>query len=233
MNLDPILISLKTAAVAILLTFVIGTLLAYVVYKMKSRVLKSVLDAVLTLPLVLPPTVAGFFLLYIFGVYRPIGKLLGEIGVKLVFNWPATVVAAVVIALPLMYRSAKAAFLQVDEVYLQAARTIGMPERAIFVRILLPLARPGLASGGILAFSRGLGEFGATAMIAGNIPGLTRTMPLAIYSAVSGGNMEQAYTYVLILVLISLVFVLFLSLVLEERRTSSARLYARKRRRAP
>ncbi|MDR3071882.1 MAG: molybdate ABC transporter permease subunit, partial [Clostridiales Family XIII bacterium] len=188
MSLSPVFISLKTATCAIAITFVLGTWLAYVIFKMKNTTLKALFDALLTLPLVLPPTVAGFFLLYIFGVYRPVGAFLAEIGMKLVFSWPATVLAAVVISLPLMYRSAKAAFLQVDSVYLNAARTLGMREVKIAFRVLIPLARPGLASGGILSFTRGLGEFGATAMIAGNILSQTRTMPLAIYSAVSGGN---------------------------------------------
>ncbi|MDR1815055.1 MAG: molybdate ABC transporter permease subunit [Clostridiales Family XIII bacterium] len=217
MVLTPILISLKTASVAILFTFVIGTALAYAVNRSASERLKAALDAVLTLPLVLPPTVAGFFLLYLFGVHRPLGVLLGAIGVKLVFSWPATVLAAVVIALPLMYRSARAAFDQVDPIYLQAARTIGLPESKIAMKILFPLAAPGLTSGGILSFSRGLGEFGATAMIAGNIAGVSRTMPLAIYSAVAGGRMEDAYEYVLILVIVSFLFVWSISIFSETR----------------
>ncbi|MDR1028905.1 MAG: molybdate ABC transporter permease subunit [Clostridiales Family XIII bacterium] len=217
MEFAPILISLKTACVAIVFTFVIGTWLAYAVCRAKNNILRTVLDAFLTLPLVLPPTVAGFFLLYIFGVYRPIGSLLARMGVKLVFSWQATVLAATVIALPLMYRSAKAAFTQVDPLLLQAARTLGLSETAIVFRILFPLASPGLMSGGILAFSRGLGEFGATAMIAGNIAGVTRTMPLAIYSSVSGGRMEEAYRYVIVLVLISFLFVCVLNFVSDAR----------------
>ncbi|MDR0357691.1 MAG: molybdate ABC transporter permease subunit [Clostridiales Family XIII bacterium] len=217
MEFAPILISIKTACVAIVITFVVGTWFAYVVYRAKNGVVRSVADALLTLPLVLPPTVAGFFLLYIFGVYRPIGSLLANLGVKIVFSWPATVLAAVVIALPLMYRSAKAAFTQVDPIFLQAARTIGMSEGRIAFRILFPLASPGLVSGGILAFSRGLGEFGATAMIAGNIAGVTRTMPLAIYSSVSGGRVDEAYRYVIILVLISFIFVVLLNFVSDVK----------------
>jgi molybdate transport system permease protein len=217
MEFMPILISLKTACVAILITFVIGTWLAYVVYRMKNGIVRSVVDAILTLPLVLPPTVAGFFLLYIFGVYRPLGSFLADLGIKLVFSWPATVLAAVVIALPLMYRSAKAAFMQVDPIFIQAARTIGLSNSRIAFRILFPLASPGLASGGILAFSRGLGEFGATAMIAGNIAGVTRTMPLAIYSSVSGGRMEEAYRYVIALVLLSFMFVCILNFVSDSK----------------
>ena len=143
--------------------------------------------------------------------------LLAEIGVKLVFNWQATVLAAVVIALPLMYRSARAAFDQVDPIYLEAARTIGLAEKTIAARILFPLSAPGLTSGAILAFSRGLGEFGATAMIAGNIAGVSRTMPLAIYSAVIGGRAEEAYGYVIILVIVSFLFVWGISIFTEAR----------------
>ncbi|MCL2492640.1 MAG: molybdate ABC transporter permease subunit [Clostridiales bacterium] len=226
MVLTPILISLKTASVAILFTFVIGTALAYLVCKSRSAKLRSACDAILTLPLVLPPTVAGFFLLLLFGINGPFGVLLGEIGVKLVFSWPATVLAATVIALPLMYRSARAAFDQVDPIYIQAARTIGLPERVIALRLLFPLSASGLTSGAILAFSRGLGEFGATAMIAGNIAGVSRTMPIAIYSAVMGGRMDEAYQYVIILVVVSFLFVWGIS-IFSESRQDKYRLKAR------
>lgn len=217
MDLTPIIISLKTASVSIVFTFIIGTWLAYVVFTMKNDKLKSVIDAVLTLPLVLPPTVAGFFLLYIFGLYRPVGSFLADMGIKLVFNWPATVLAAFVISLPLMYRSAKAAFAQVDAMYIQAAKTLGLSRVKIIFRVFLPLALPGLASGGILAFSRGLGEFGATAMIAGNIAGSTRTMPMAIYSSVTGGHMEEAYDYVVILLIISFLLIFVMDFVTEKK----------------
>ena len=226
MIIEPIIISLKTASVAILFTFVIGTLLAYIVCRSRNEQVRAIADAILTLPLVLPPTVAGFFLLFIFGVRRPLGILLAEIGVKLVFNWQATVLAAVVIALPLMYRSARAAFDQVDPIYLEAARTIGLSEAMIAARLLFPLAAPGLTSGGILSFSRGLGEFGATVMIAGNIANVTRTMPLAIYSAVVGGREDEAYGYVVILVIVSFLFVWGIS-ILAESRTSRYRLRTR------
>ena len=217
MIITPILISLKTASVAIAFTFVIGTLLAYFVCRSRKENVKAIADAILTLPLVLPPTVAGFFLLYIFGVNRPLGLFLGELGIKLVFSWPATVLAAVVISLPFMYRSARAAFDQVDPMYLEAARTIGLSEMKIAYKILFPLAAPGLTSGGILSFARGLGEFGATAMIAGNIAGVTRTMPMAIYSAVVGGRSEEAYGYVVILVVVSFLVVLSISVFVERQ----------------
>ena len=211
---------------AILFTFLIGTLLAYLVCRAKSERARAVIDTILTIPLVLPPTVAGFFLLYIFGVNRPLGELLAELGVRLVFSWPATVLAAVVIALPLMYRSARAAFSQVDPVYLEAARTIGLSELKIVTKLLAPLAAPGLVSGGVISFSRGLGEFGATAIIAGNIAGVSRTMPLAIYSAVAGGREEEAYGYVILLVVVSFLLVLSIS-IFTEARTGRYRLKTR------
>ena len=208
MDASAIWISMKTASVSIVITFFLGIFAAWVVVSMQKEKLKVLIDGILTLPLVLPPTVAGFFLLYILGVQRPLGKLLlAFFGVKVVFNWSATVIAAVIISFPLMYRSARGAFEQVDQTMIHAARTIGMSEFRIFWRIIMPLALPGVASGGILAFARGLGEFGATAMIAGNIAGKTRTLPLAVYSAVAGGNMAGAYEYVGILVGISFLVV--------------------------
>ena len=209
MDLSPILISMKTAALSIFITFFLGVFAARLVAGMRREHLKMVLDGILTLPLVLPPTVAGFFLLYIFGVKRPIGRVFIEyFSVKIAFSWGATVLAAVAVSFPLMYRSARGAFEQVDQDLVCAARTIGMSERAIFWRVVMPLAAPGVASGGVLAFARGLGEFGATAMIAGNIAGKTRTLPLAIYSAVAAGDMAGAYDYVAIIVMISLLAVI-------------------------
>lgn len=208
MDLSPVWISAKTASVSIVITFFLGTAAAFFIFWMRHERLKILWDAILTLPLVLPPTVAGFFLLYIFGVRRPVGAFFLEyFGVKIAFSWGATVLAAVAISFPLMYRSARGAFEQVDRDLLDAGRTLGMSEWQIFRKILMPGAMQGLLSGGILAFARGLGEFGATAMIAGNIAGQTRTLPLAVYSDVSAGNMELADRYVLILVLISFIVV--------------------------
>ena len=204
MDISPIIISLKTATVSMVFTFLLGLFIARIIVKIKSEKIKMILDGILTLPLVLPPTVMGFFLLLIFGVNRPIGKLLLEfLGVKIVFSWSATVIASEVIAFPLMYRSARGAFEQVDQNLIMAARTLGMSERKIFWRIIMPLAWPGVASGGILAFARGLGEFGATAMIAGNIANKTRTLPLAIYADVAAGDMASATNYALIVTIIS------------------------------
>ncbi|MFV0413215.1 MAG: molybdate ABC transporter permease subunit [Oscillospiraceae bacterium] len=208
MDYSPIFISLKTAAASIFITFFLGLWAARAVVAIKYEKVKMVLDGLLTLPLVLPPTVAGFFLLYLFGVKRPIGLFFIEyFNFKIAFSWAATVLAAVTISFPLMYRSARGAFEQVNPDLVSAARTLGMREGKIFWRVVFPVALPGVASGGVLAFARGLGEFGATAMIAGNIAGKTRTLPLAIYSAVAAGDMDTAGQYVWIILLISFLVV--------------------------
>ena len=220
MDISPIIISLKTAAISMILTFLLGLLIAKFVVNIKFEKVKIILDGILTLPLVLPPTVIGFFLLMIFGVNRPVGKFLLEfMGIKIVFSWWATVLASVVISFPLMYRSARGAFEQVDEYLIMAGRTLGMSERKIFWRIIMPMALPGVASGGILAFARGLGEFGATAMIAGNIANRTRTLPLAIYSEVAAGNMDSALNYVLIVTIISFIIIILTNyFTIKERK---------------
>ncbi len=190
---SPLWISLHTAAATITIVFFIGVIIAWWVERLQSQSLKIFADAVITLPMVLPPTVAGFFLLYFFGNNRFLGQLIYQLtGIKIAFSWMATVLAAAVISLPLMYRSARGALSQVDKGMLEAARSLGMTEWRIFWRIHLPNALPGIIAGGLLAFARGLGEFGATAMIAGNIAGRTRTLPLAVYSAVAAGDWEAA-----------------------------------------
>ena len=156
MDYSPIWISLKTATVSIFITFFLGILVAKWVVNLRHEKLKMILDGILTLPMVLPPTVVGFFLLYLFGVRRPIGLFFLEyFGVKIAFSWSATVLAAVVISFPLMYRSARGAFEQVDQNLVYAARTLGMREGKIFWRVVMPMALPGVASGGVLAFARG------------------------------------------------------------------------------
>ena len=214
MDVSPILISMKTAGLSILITFFLGILAAWAVLRIKNRTWQLIWDGILTLPLVLPPTVAGFFLLYIFGVKRPVGKFfIDYFSVKIAFSWGATVLAAVLMSFPLMYRSARGAFEQVDENLVYAARTLGMSEWKIFRTVLLANAVPGIVGGGVLAFARGLGEFGATAMIAGNIAGKTRTLPMAVYSEVAAGNMDTAYQYVLIIVVIAFLSVILMNIV--------------------
>lgn len=213
MDWSPILISMKTASLSIAVTFILGILAAWLVVSLKNETCRIILDGILTLPMVLPPTVAGFFLLYIFGVKRPVGQFFLEyFSVKIAFSWAATVIAAVTMSFPLMYRSARGAFEQVDDNLVQAARTLGMSEWTIFRKVLFANAVPGIVSGGVLAFARGLGEFGATAMIAGNIAGKTRTLPMAVYSEVAAGNMDAAYQYVAVIVVIAFVSVVIMNL---------------------
>lgn len=214
---SPLWISLHTAATTIVIVFFIGVIIAWWVERLQSQSLKIFADAVITLPMVLPPTVAGFFLLYFFGNNRFLGQLIYQLtGIKIAFSWLATVLAAAVISLPLMYRSARGALSQVDKGMLEAARSLGMTEWRIFWRIHLPNALPGIIAGGLLAFARGLGEFGATAMIAGNIAGRTRTLPLAVYSAVAAGDWEAAGWYVAVIVGICLLVVIGLNVYLYK-----------------
>lgn len=214
---SPLWISLRTAAATIVIVFFIGVIIAWWVERLQSQILKIFADAVITLPMVLPPTVAGFFFLYFFGNNRFLGQLIYQMtGIKIAFSWLATVLAAAVISLPLMYRSARGALSQVDKGMLEAARSLGMAEWRIFWRIHLPNALPGIIAGGLLAFARGLGEFGATAMIAGNIAGRTRTLPLAVYSAVAAGDWDAAGWYVAVIVGICLLVVIGLNVYLYK-----------------
>lgn len=214
---SPLWISLRTAAATIVIVFFIGVIIAWWVERLQSQSLKIFADAVITLPMVLPPTVAGFFLLYFFGNNRFLGQLIYQMtGIKIAFSWLATVLAAAVISLPLMYRSARGALSQVDKGMLEAARSLGMTEWRIFWRIHLPNALPGIIAGALLAFARGLGEFGATAMIAGNIAGRTRTLPLAVYSAVAAGDWDAAGWYVAVIVGICLLVVIGLNVYLYK-----------------
>lgn len=214
---SPLWISLHTAAATITIVFFIGVIIAWWVERLQSQSLKIFADAVITLPMVLPPTVAGFFLLYFFGNNRFLGQLIYQLtGIKIAFSWLATALAAAVISLPLMYRSARGALSQVDKGMLEAARSLGMTEWRIFWRIHLPNALPGIIAGGLLAFARGLGEFGATAMIAGNIAGRTRTLPLAVYSAVAAGDWDAAGWYVAVIVGICLLVVIGLNVYLYK-----------------
>lgn len=203
MDTSPLWISLKTAFSATFLAFILGVTAAKYMSCYQGR-LKSVLDGLLILPLVLPPTVVGFLLLVLFGRHGPLGRLLSLLGTTVIFSWSATAIASTVVAFPLMYRTALGAFEQIDPNMLDAARTLGIPERSIFTRIIVPLAWPGLAAGTILAFARALGEFGATLMLAGNIPGKTQTIPLTIFFLVESGQRSLAAVWVLIIIAISL-----------------------------
>ncbi len=210
---SPIWISFKCAAFSIFITFFLGLFVARWMMTLKNKVIQLIFDGIFTLPLVLPPTVMGFFLLLIFGVNQPIGSFfLNVFGVRIAFSFSATVIAAVVISFPIMYRSARGALEQVDTDLVDAARTLGMSETSIFFKVLVPNALPGIISGGVLSFARGLGEFGATAMLAGNIVGKTRTLPLAVYSEVVSNDMHSASFYVVVIIAICFTAVILLNI---------------------
>ena len=209
-NFSPLWISVKTAFLATIITFVLGVAAAYWIANSKSK-FKGLIDGLFTLPLILPPTVIGFFLLLLCGKNGPIGKFLLNFDVTLIFSWTATVIAATVVSFPMMYRTSRAAFEQIDINVVSAARTLGLSEMKIFFKIALPLAWPGIIGGLVLSFARAMGEFGATLMLAGNIPGRTQTMPLAIFFAVEGGDMKTAMLWVLIIVAISLFMIVILN----------------------
>ena len=212
-NWSPLFISLKTGFVAIIFIFILGVIGAIAVMKMSNRA-KWVLDAIFTMPLVLPPTVAGYLLLLVFSLRRPFGMFLkNELGIKVVQSWSGCVIAAVVISFPLMYRSARAAFEQIDSNIVYAVRTLGMSEFEIITKVVIPAAMPGLLSGGILSFARAIGEYGATAMLAGNVLGKTRTISVAIASEVAGGNFDTAGVWTCVIVLIAFIIVLAINLV--------------------
>ena len=212
-NWSPLFISLETGFVAIIFIFILGVIGAIAVMKMSNRA-KWVLDAIFTMPLVLPPTVAGYLLLLVFSLRRPFGMFLkNELGIKVVQSWSGCVIAAVVISFPLMYRSARAAFEQIDSNIVYAGRTLGMSEFEIITKVVIPAAMPGLLSGGILSFARAIGEYGATAMLAGNVLGKTRTISVAIASEVAGGNFDTAGVWTCVIVLIAFIIVLAINLV--------------------
>jgi len=206
LDLSPIWISLETSVTTTAITLVLGV--AAAIWRANRRGIgPALLDGIFLLPLVLPPTVVGFLLLLIFGRNGPIGRLLLHFDASVVFSWPATVIAAAVVSFPLMYLSVRAALEQVDPHLLQAARTLGASEWRVFRRVELPLAWPGILAGTILAFARALGEFGATLMLAGSIPGRTQTIPIAIYFAVEANDLHQAVAWSLVDIVISLTMI--------------------------
>ena len=210
---SPLFISIKTGIAATIVSFFLGIWAARKVLKAKTG-LRAVLDGVLTLPLVLPPTVAGFFLLLIFSTRRTVGSYLyTTFDIKIVQSWAGCVIAATVIAFPLMYRNARAAFEQVDVNLIAAGKTLGMSDRRIFWTVVMPTAGPGIASGTVLAFARAIGEYGATSMLAGNILGKTRTVSVAIASETAAGNYGMAGFWVVVILIISFVIVAAINIV--------------------
>ena len=214
-NLDwsPLFISIKTGIVATIISFFLGIYAARKVIKAKQWV-KAVADGILTLPMVLPPTVAGFFLLLLFSRRRQVGIFLYEtFDIKVVQTWLGCIIAATVIAFPLMYRNARAAFEQVDVNLIYAGRTLGMSEMAIFWKVVVPTAGPGIISGTILTFARALGEYGATSMLAGNIPKKTATISQRIAMVVQDGDYMTAGVWVIIVMLIAFGVIVLMNLI--------------------
>lgn len=223
MDWYPLLNSLRIALISTLITFFLGILAAYYIAK-TPRLIKGLLDVVLTLPLVLPPTVIGFFLLKVLGPNGPVGRLIGVwFETKLVMTWYAAVFASVLIAFPLMYRTARGAFESFDMTLKYAGQTLGHTNTYIFWKIMMPYCRQGVLAGTILAFARALGEYGATSMVAGYTPGKTATIATTVYQLWRTGDDVQAYAWVAVNIAISFVVLVALN-ILEQKNKERAKI---------
>ena len=221
MNGYPLWNSLRIAAISCVIVFFVGIWAAYYVARM-PRAVKGLLDVVLTLPMVLPPTVCGYFLLVLFGVKRPLGIVLSRFGIKFVMTWYGGVLAAAVVAFPLMYRTARGAFESFDETLAYAGRTLGLSNTYIFWRIRMPACRQGILAGTVLAFARALGEYGATSMLIGYTPGKTATISTTVYQLWRTNDEAGAFTWVMINLAISTVVLLVVNM-LEARQKKAVR----------
>jgi molybdate transport system permease protein len=216
MDWYPLWNSLRIAAISCVLVFFLGIFFAYYAARL-PRVLKGILDVILTLPMVLPPTVCGYFLLLIFGVKRPLGIFLLQFGIKFVMTWYGGILAASVVAFPLMYRTARGAFESFDKTLAYSGQTLGLSNTYIFWRIRMPCCRQGIIAGAVLAFARAIGEYGATSMVAGYTPGRTATVATEVYQLWRIGNDALALRWVLVNIAISAVVLLTVNM-LERRR---------------
>ena len=216
MDLSPLWITFKISLAATVVVFVTGLLLAWGVTYLKRG--RAFIDAVLSLPLVLPPTVMGFLILISVGSNSAIGKFLDSFGGRLVFTWQGAAVAAAVVSFPVMYRGIRGALEQVDPSVIQAGRTLGLGEFEILRQVMLPMAAPGIIASVVLSFARCLGEFGATLMVAGNIPGKTQTMSVAVYTAMQSSDRSLAFKWVLIIVAYSLIILVVMNCLPSLRR---------------
>jgi molybdate transport system permease protein len=204
----PLMLTLKVAAWATLLASVAGVLIAYVLVRLRFPG-REVLDAMMTLPMVMPPTVLGYYLLVLVGRRGPIGGWLeSNFGITLIFTWQGAVIAAAVVALPLVYKGARAALEGVERQFEQAARVLGKSEFSVFLQVTLPLAWRGILAGAMLAFARAMGEFGATLMVAGSLPGRTQTLSIAVYEAVQAGKDDVANFLVIVTSVVCIVILL-------------------------
>lgn len=218
----PLALSLKVAGWATALDVLFGVAVALALARWRSGA-RDIVDALLTLPLVMPPTVLGYYLLVLLGRRGPIGAWLDTFGIRLVFTWQGAVIASMIAAFPLVLKSARAAFESVDPQLEHAARTLGIGETALFFRVTLPLAARGIIAGALLAFARALGEFGATLMVAGNLPGRTQTLSVAVYSAVQAGDDHAANFMVLVTSIVCVVVLLVAGRLVPQHTLLSSR----------
>lgn len=215
---EPILLSLKVASISTLITLLLGVGLSYF-FSRYEFILKDFLESIIILPMVLPPSVLGYILLKIFGKRGPLGIFIENVfGTSIIFTPVAACIAAIVVSLPLMYQNCKSGFMSVDTNLENVARTLGANEWKVFRKVTIPLALPGILSGIVLAFARAIGEFGATLMIAGNIPGKTQTIPTAIYYAVEAGDNKKANILMAIVLIFSFIIIYTLNKWMKSRR---------------
>lgn len=221
MNIDwyPLINSLRIAAISCVIVFFAGVFFAYYAAKL-PRTIKGILDVILTLPMVLPPTVCGYFLLLVFGTKRPFGIFLMQFGIKFVMTWYGGILAAVVVAFPLMYRTARGAFESFDSTLSQSGQTLGLSNTYIFWRIRMPACRQGILAGTVLAFARALGEYGATSMLIGYTPGKTATIATTVYQLWRTNDDAGAFFWVLVNLAISTVVLLAVNLLESKQKAS-------------
>ncbi len=222
MDWYPLFNSLRIALISCGVVFFTGIFAAYYVARL-PRAIKGVLDVILTLPMVLPPTVVGYFLLLLLGTRRPLGQFFGQFGIRLVMNWYSAIFASIVVAFPLMYRTARGAFESFDENLADAARTLGLSEGYVFWRVRMPVCRQGILAGAVLAFARALGEYGATSMLAGYTPGRTATIATTVYQLWRTDNEAAALQWVLVDVAISAVVLLAVNLLEKKQKQGRQR----------
>ncbi len=209
MDISPLFISIKVAFVATIIAMILGIAAARYVFKIRR--FKGLFDCAFTLPMVLPPTVVGFFLLIVLGRNSLVGKFLIQFNINVVFTWVGAVIASTVVAFPLMYRTTRGAFEQFDTTLIYAARTLGLSEFKIFWNVVIPNIIPSIIAGVVLTFARAIGEFGATIMLAGNIPGKTQTVAVAVYTAVQAGDREKAFNWVGIICAMSFIAMILMN----------------------
>ena len=220
MDWYPLYNSLRIAAISCVLVFFAGIFAAYYVARL-PRAVKGMLDVIMTLPMVLPPTVVGYFILLVFGAKRPLGIFLAQYGIKFVMTWYGGVLAAAVVAFPLMYRTARGAFESFDDTLAYSAQTLGLSNTYIFWRIRMPYCRQGILAGTVLAFARALGEYGATSMLIGYTPGRTATISTTVYQLWRTNDEAGAFFWVMVNLGISAVVLLIVNML--ERRTKGGR----------